>query len=31
MEYSEYLHKESLAQQGGFALPTKAPSTMKPD
>ena len=25
MEYSEYLHKESLAQQGGFALTNKGP------
>jgi len=25
LEYSEYLHKESLAQQGGFALTNKGP------
>ena len=31
LEYSEYAHKESLAQQGGFALgKQRSLSTMKP-
>ncbi len=30
LEYSQYMSKESLAQQGGFALTNKGPSMMKP-
>jgi hypothetical protein len=30
LEFSEYMTKESLAQQGATAWPSKAPSTMKP-
>ena len=30
MEYSMYISKESLAQQGGYAMTNKGPSTTRP-